>query len=120
MGALQLLQVSDGKFSLCEEALNVIRSVRGPVAIAAVCGRARQGKSYILNSLAKHHGSQVGFDENKADGFVVGPTTKPCTKGLWLWSHPLERTAADGSKYSVLLIDTEGIDAYGNKNVSIF
>ncbi len=32
-------------------------------------------------------------------------------QGLWLWSSPIKRTAADGSTYHLLLLDTEGIDA---------
>ena len=63
-----------------------------------------QGKSFILNKLAA---------SNAGEGFVVGPTHRPCTKGIWIWSAPLERTAPDGSTYHVILLDTEGIDAYG-------
>lgn len=29
-----------------------------------------------------------------------------------MWSTPLKRIAADGTEYSLLLLDTEGIDAY--------
>lgn len=29
-----------------------------------------------------------------------------------MWSTPVERRGADGSKYSLVLLDTEGIDAY--------
>lgn len=29
-----------------------------------------------------------------------------------MWSAPLKRTAPDGSEYSLLLLDSEGIDAY--------
>ncbi len=38
--------------------------VKGPVAVVAVCGRARQGKSFILNQLllkSSGGGFQVGF-----------------------------------------------------------
>jgi hypothetical protein len=38
----------------------------------------------------------------------VGPTVRPCTKGLWLWSVPVE--SADGTH--LVLLDSEGIDAY--------
>ena len=58
--------------------------VHAPLGVVAVCGRARQGKSYILNRLLKQTGK----------GFVVGPTHRPCTKVGWglrgpLWSAPL-------------------------------
>jgi hypothetical protein len=48
----------------------------------------------------------------RSSGFQVAPTHRPCTKGLWMWSSPLKRTAPDGSEYSLLLLDSEGIDAY--------
>ena len=107
--ALHLIYANEetGKFELGAEAVAAIAKIRGPVAVCAVCGRARQGKSFILNKLAQ---------TNAGEGFVVGPTHRPCTKGIWLWSSPLEMTAIDGSKYSMLLIDTEGIDAYGTSN----
>ncbi len=48
----------------------------------------------------------------RSSGFVVAPTHRPCTKGLWMWSAPLKCTAPDGSEYNLLLLDSEGIDAY--------
>lgn len=60
---------------------SVSPQVHAPVGVVAVCGRARQGKSYILNKLLKQTGS----------GFTVGPTHRPCTKGLWMWSEPQPR-----------------------------
>lgn len=42
----------------------------------------------------------------------MASTHRPCTKGLWLWSTPLKRTAIDGTEYNLLLLDSEGIDAY--------
>ncbi|KAK9825847.1 hypothetical protein WJX81_003554 [Elliptochloris bilobata] len=87
-------------------------SVNGPVGVVSVCGRARQGKSYILNQLL-----------GQSSGFVVAPTHRPCTKGLWMWSSPVERLSPDGSKYHLVLLDTEGIDAYdqtGQYSTQIF
>lgn len=52
-------------------------------------------------------------------GFKVASTHRPCTKGLWMWSAPLKRTALDGTEYNLLLLDSEGIDAY-DQTVSIF
>lgn len=101
-----------GKFEVGEEALQVLQQTRQPVGVVAVAGRARQGKSYILNQLLGRSG-----------GFAVAPTHRPCTKGLWMWSAPVSRTAADGSAYSLVLLDTEGIDAYdqtGQYSTQIF
>jgi hypothetical protein len=59
----------------------------------AVCGRARQGKSFILNQLLGASG-----------GFKVGPTVRPCTKGLWMWSAPVKRKSPDGNIYHLVCI----------------
>ena len=48
----------------------------------------------------------------RTSGFTVGPTHKPCTKGLWIWSSPVPCKAPDGSTYHLLLLDSEGIEAY--------
>ncbi|KAJ9565710.1 hypothetical protein OSB04_001676 [Centaurea solstitialis] len=90
-----------GKFQMDPEAVSVLQLVKEPIGVVSVCGRARQGKSYILNQLL-----------GRSSGFQVASTHRPCTKGLWLWSTPLRRTALDGTEYNLLLIDSEGIDAY--------
>jgi hypothetical protein len=61
-----------------------------PASHASTCLHA-QGKSYILNQLL-----------GQSSGFTVGPTHRPCTKGLWMWSTPVERRAPDGSKYHLV------------------
>uniref|UniRef100_A9TME2 Predicted protein n=1 Tax=Physcomitrium patens TaxID=3218 RepID=A9TME2_PHYPA len=101
-----------GKFKMDPEAVAALHMVKGPLGVVAVCGRARQGKSFILNQLL-----------GRSSGFTVAPTHRPCTKGLWMWSSPLKRTAPDGSEYSLLLLDSEGIDAYdqtGTYSTQIF
>jgi hypothetical protein len=57
--ALHLLSYDEStqKFELGEDALNALRAIRGPVGVLAVCGRARQGKSFILNQLV---GEELG------------------------------------------------------------
>ena len=115
---LHLLQYDESskKFNLGEEALDALRQVRGPVGVLSVCGRARQGKSFILNQLA-------GAAASNSGGFEVGPTVRPCTKGLWIWSAPILRHTPDGTPYHLILLDTEGIDAYdqtGQYSTQIF
>ncbi|OVA11104.1 Guanylate-binding protein [Macleaya cordata] len=101
-----------GKFKMDPEAVSVLQLVKGPIGVVSVCGRARQGKSFILNQLL-----------GSSSGFQVASTHRPCTKGLWMWSAPLKRTALDGTEYNLLLLDSEGIDAYdqtGTYSTQIF
>lgn len=101
-----------GKFRLDPEALATLQLVKEPIGVVSVCGRARQGKSFILNQLL-----------GRSSGFQVAPTHRPCTKGLWLWSVPIKRTALDGTEYNLILLDSEGIDAYdqtGTYSTQIF
>ncbi|CAD6271215.1 unnamed protein product [Miscanthus lutarioriparius] len=101
-----------GKFVMDPEAVAALQLVKGPVGVVSVCGRARQGKSFILNQLL-----------GRSSGFQVASTHRPCTKGLWMWSTPLKRTGLDGTEYSLVLLDTEGIDAYdqtGTYSIQIF
>ncbi|KAL6574031.1 hypothetical protein OROHE_001573 [Orobanche hederae] len=101
-----------GKFHMDPEAVALLQLVKQPVGVVSVCGRARQGKSFILNQLL-----------GRSSGFQVASTHRPCTKGLWLWSTPIRRTALDGTEYSLLLLDSEGIDAYdqtGTYSTQIF
>lgn len=73
----------------------------------------RTGKSYLLNRMLL----------DQSSGFGVGPTINPCTKGLWIWSEPIQGTSSDGEPVSVLVIDTEGLGAFDetqNHDVRIF
>ena len=38
-------------FRMDPEAVSVLRRFKGPLGVVAVCGRARQGKSFILNQV---------------------------------------------------------------------
>ncbi|XP_010916022.1 uncharacterized protein [Elaeis guineensis] len=101
-----------GKFRMDPEAVAALHLVKGPIGVVSVCGRARQGKSFILNQLL-----------GRSNGFQVASTHRPCTKGLWMWSAPIKRTALDGSEYNLLLLDSEGVDAYdqtGTYSTQIF
>lgn len=41
-----------GKFQMDPEAVALLQLVKEPVGVVSVCGRARQGKSYILNQVS--------------------------------------------------------------------
>lgn len=61
---------------------------------------------------------------NQKNGFAVGPSVNPCTKGLWIWSKPIGLIQENGSTLNTLIIDTEGFggDFQGDQNhdVKIF
>lgn len=41
------------------------------------------------------------------DGFAIGPSTIPCTKGIWIWSEPVK---VNEDTY-MIIIDTEGLNS---------
>jgi len=41
-----------------------------------------------------------------ANGFNVGHTDKPCTKGIFMWSEPIPIETKTGTK-NLILLDTE-------------
>ena len=47
---------------------------------------------------------------NRMDGFKIGNTTLPCTKGIWIWGRPI----INGDKATVVL-DTEGLHSICKK-----
>ncbi|KAI8477166.1 MAG: guanylate-binding protein [Monoraphidium minutum] len=88
------------------EAAALLARVPGPLCTLAVCGRARQGKSFLLNTLL---GRLTG--QELPQGFKVSPTQHSCTRGLWMWSVPIPMKDADGRPCNLLLVDCEGVDA---------
>eukprot|EP00882_Tetradesmus_deserticola_P030218 GHRQ01033913.1.p1 GENE.GHRQ01033913.1~~GHRQ01033913.1.p1 ORF type:complete len:102 (+),score=23.36 GHRQ01033913.1:746-1051(+) len=90
---LQLISIGNatGRMSCGEEALACLRDIKTPVGVVAVCGRARTGKSTILNQLL-----------GQSTGFQLAHSHRPCTKGLWIWSKPFKRVGPDGNEYHLV------------------
>ena len=88
----------DKKFIVNEEALNALRNIQTPIAVIAIAGLYRTGKSFLVNRII---GQQKGFQ--------VGPTVEACTKGIWLWSEPIKGTTTQGEDVSLIVLDTEGL-----------
>lgn len=78
-----------------------MRGIAGPIGVVSVAGLYRTGKSYLLNRMLL----------NRSDGFGVGPTINPCTKGLWCWGTPIKGTSTDGESVNIIVVDTEGFGA---------
>ncbi|CAG8716119.1 771_t:CDS:2, partial [Rhizophagus irregularis] len=107
---IQLLQyVEDnskdgfGKIVLNPVALNILQTIREPLAIISVVGSYRRGKSWFANVLHGRH-----------DGFDLGAKVEGCTRGIYMWSPPftLESEQPDGKiiQKRVIVLDSEGID----------
>ena len=73
---VEIVESDDGKetFKINEEATAILQRVTGKVAVVAMCGLYRTGKSSLLNWLL-----------DRKSGFAVGPTVQACTKGIWIW-----------------------------------
>ena len=94
------------KFIINEDAVSILTKPENKqIGIVSLVGKYRTGKSFLLN--------RVLIDKKSLKGFDVGPTIKPCTKGIWLWSSPLMITnKSSTSPFPAYLIDTEGLGAY--------
>lgn len=105
---------SNNKFELDSEAKEILSLIKGPIGVIAVAGMYRTGKSYLLN--------RVLLNVQK-DGFGVGPTIHPCTKGIWMWGKPIVGFTDSGQKMDVIVVDSEGIgglDEDNNHDMRIF
>ena len=77
------------------------------IGIISLVGKYRTGKSFLLNRVLLNSKSNTGFN--------VGPTFKPCTKGIWIWSEPLmikNVNSINNKEFPCFMIDTEGLGAY--------
>ena len=104
--ALPLVLFEEGKFIIPEEAKNLLSQDKYKnIGIISLVGKYRTGKSFLLN--------RVILNRNQKSGFDVGPTFKPCTKGIWIWSDPIMiNNVHSPNPFPCFLIDTEGLGAY--------
>ena len=104
--ALPLVIFQENKFQIPLEAKNLLsQSQYKNLGIISLVGKYRTGKSFLLN--------RVILKTNQKSGFGVGPTFKPCTKGIWIWSEPIiVSNVHSQNPFPCFLIDTEGLGAY--------
>lgn len=88
-----------GKFEVDAATARHLSCMEGPSTVIAIIGSARTGKSYLLSRF---------FGWERA-GFETGASTKPVTRGVWLWArpHPFKPNT------QLILLDTEGLDEPG-------
>lgn len=100
---------ADGKLTIPDRALVMLREIEEDVAVVAIAGAARGGKSFMANCLAVPRDQPV--EGPPPVRFAVGPNVTPCTKGLWAWLSPESVEVADGRRMRVLFVDSEGLGA---------
>lgn len=101
----ELLKQSESKSSelqLVPEAIDLLKLIEKPIAVVAICGPYRTGKSYFLSRF-------IGVK----NCFQVGHTTNVCTHGIWMGTTVLEC-----DDFTLVLLDTEGIDAVSSTGAS--
>ena len=104
--ALPLVIYEEGRFIIPEESKKLLSQDQYKnIGIISLVGKYRTGKSFLLN--------RVILNRKQSSGFGVGPTFKPCTKGIWIWSDPIMITNIHSpNPFPCFLIDTEGLGAY--------
>ena len=104
--AIPFVTFEKGKFIISDESKKLLsQKCNDNLGIISLVGKYRTGKSFLLNRVILNRKENIGFN--------VGPTFKPCTKGIWIWSDPLIINNVHCPKpFPCYLIDTEGLGAY--------
>ena len=97
-GPINLIEFHKKNFSLNEEALKILRNIKDDIIIVSIVGKARTGKSYLMNLLL-----------NNNNGFEVASSINSCTRGIWLWNTPKSKVTSPNTK--IIFIDSEGTNS---------
>ena len=93
------------RLQLVPEARDLLNTIGDkPIAVLAICGPYRSGKSYFLSHVVGQQGT-----------FEVTNSIQVCTRGIWL-----STTALECDEFVLLLLDTEGTGALEGKGQESF
>mmetsp|Transcript_15240 Transcript_15240/g.16955 ORF Transcript_15240/g.16955 Transcript_15240/m.16955 type:complete len:887 (-) Transcript_15240:55-2715(-) len=108
--SIKLIDIEDvgsshEKFNITSEGAQFLGSLgKKKLAVVAVCGPQRTGKSYLSSRI-------VGVNE----GFKIEGTQNPCTKGIWMWPETIPiREDTD-----LLVLDTEGLGSQEHAHLDV-
>ena len=82
------------QLKLVPQALQLIETIKKPVAVLSICGQYGSGKSYFLSRLL-----------GRSKAFKLGHYISSCTRGIWMATSVLEC-----EKFVIILLDTEGVN----------
>ena len=102
-GPINLIEFRRSDFILNEKALTILNSIKEDLIIVSIVGKARTGKSYLMNLLLNNNSSFPG------NGFQISSKLNSCTKGIWLWNTP--RTSPQSQNTKIIFIDSEGTNS---------
>jgi hypothetical protein len=87
---------SSGQLVFNEQALELIKSIDGQVAVCLIAGPCRSGKSFLMNKLSR------------TKGFKVGHSDLPETLGIWInQKFQTNENNEQNGKMTVIYMDTE-------------
>ena len=102
-GPINLIEFNRNNFILNEKALDIIDSIKEDLIIVSIVGKARTGKSYLMNLLLNNNQSKYC-----GNGFEISSKLNSCTRGIWLWNTPREKP---NSSAKIIFIDSEGTNS---------
>jgi len=95
---IQLIDFSRG-FQVNPKAIEFLNSIKEDIIVVSVVGKARTGKSYLMNLLLDLIGNKEKY------GFKVASSLQSCTKGIWLWGNA--KNSLNGNA-KIIFLDSEG------------
>ena len=96
---------NENKLNINPKAVEILKSITGPVSVVAIVGPYRTGKSYLLSRLI----STASYEKCC---FQLGHTADPHPMGIWMWDTPIKYRLKNGDQKTILFLDTEGTDAF--------